>query len=180
MRAALVVCCLLFLTLLALHDVSAAKRKRLSGRPRRPRSIWSSIRRNTADIRRLTRALNEDKQFGQGIGPIVDTLKDNVDNMKEGFASQTMMIRKLTTATNATEQSHQELNPVIDALKDDVDDMKKDFASMTLMMARMQTSINDMKDLIGAETEAGSGSWKEMQSPKGKGRHQYNKSWRMR
>ena len=180
MRAVLVVCCLL-LTLLPLHDVSAAKRKRLSGRSRRPRSIWSSIRRNTADIRRLTRALNEDKQFGQGIGPVVDTLKDNVDNMKEGFASQTMMIRNLARATNATEQSQQELNPVIETLKDDVDGMKNGLASMTLMMARMQTSINDMKDLIGAETEAGSGSSKEMHSPKGKGRHQFNnKSWRMR
>ena len=163
MRAALVVC--LLLTLLALLDVSAAKRPGRPGRPRRRRSIWSSIRENAADVRQLTRALNETKQFGQEIGPIVDTLKDNVENMKEGFASQTMMIRKLTIATNVTEQSHQELNPVIDALKDDVDDMKKDFASMTLMMARMQTSINDMKDIIGigAETEAGSGS------PKGKG-----------
>ena len=164
MRAVLVVCCLL-LTLLPLHDVSAAKRKRLSGRSRRPRSIWSSIRRNAADIRRLSRALNDDKQFGQEIGPVVDTLKDNVDNMKEGFASQTMMIRNLARASNATEQSQQELNPVIETLKDDVDGMKKGLASMTLMMARMQTSINDMKDIIGigAETEAGSGS------PKGKG-----------
>ena len=143
MRAALVVC--LLLTLEALLDASATKRKKLSERPRRPRkTIWSSIRRNAADVRQLTRALNETKPFGQEIGPIVDTLKDNVDNMKEGFASQTMMIRKLTRATNETEQSQQ----VIDTLKDNVDDMKKDFASMTLMMAQMQTSINDMKDAI--------------------------------
>ena len=122
MRAALVVVVCLFLTL-AILDA-----KKFSKRPRRRRkNIWSSItyaiRQNAYDIGKLTGAIDETKQPQQELGPIVSTLKENVDDMKKGFLS------------------------------------------MTLMMAQMKTSMTDMKDrmdnlqqIIGTETETGSGS----------------------
>ena len=92
MRAALV-----FLTF-ALTLIGNASAFRISRRPRS--SIWSNIRRNAADVRKLTRAVNKTQQFEQAIGPVVKTLKENVDNMKEGFVSQTKLMAQMKTSIN--------------------------------------------------------------------------------
>ena len=97
-RAALVVVCLLLT--LALLDA-----KKFSKRPRRRRkNIWSSItyaiRQNAYDIGKLTGAIDETKQPQQELGPIVSTLKENVDDMKKGFLSMTLMMAQMKTSMN--------------------------------------------------------------------------------
>ena len=91
MRASLVVICLLLTVALLVQDASA--RRLLWRRPRK--SIWSHIRGNAADIKKL---INENQQFEQEIGPVIDTLKENVDDMKEGFAAQTMLMAQMKTS----------------------------------------------------------------------------------
>merc|ERR1711990_1154647 len=93
MRAAQVVICLLLT--LALIVEEASSKNLWKRRPRR--SIWSSIRRNAADIRKLTRAINETQQFEQEFGPVVDALKENVNDMKEGLVSQNMLMAQMKT-----------------------------------------------------------------------------------
>ena len=100
MRAVLVVNCLLF-TLAHLSETASA-RKRLRPRPRPwpRRNIILIIRRNAAEIKKLTGALKEAQQFEQEICPVVDRLKENVDDMKEGFAAQTMLMAQMKTSMN--------------------------------------------------------------------------------
>ena len=51
------------------------------------------------DLKKLTRAIKETQQFEEEFnGKIVDTLKENVDDVKEGFASQTMLMAEMTTS----------------------------------------------------------------------------------
>ena len=93
MRASLVVICLLLTVALLVQGASARRPFRI--RPRK--SIWSHIRGNAADIKKL---INENQQFEQEIGPVIDTLKENVDFMKEGFAAQTMLMAQMKTSMN--------------------------------------------------------------------------------
>ena len=97
MRAALVVYCLL----LTLAPVRNQRRSKRSFR----RTIWGSIRRNEDDLKKLTKAINETEQFQQEFGPIVDTLKENVDDMKEGFASQTRLMAQMKTSINEMKEN---------------------------------------------------------------------------
>ena len=98
MRAVLVVNCLL-LTLAHLSEtVSARKRPRPRPRPWPRRNIILIIRRNAAEIKKLTGALKEAQQFEQEIGPVIDTLKENVDDMKEDFVAQTMLMAQMKTS----------------------------------------------------------------------------------
>ena len=93
MRTAVVALCLLHTVALLSGNSSAMKRPRPRPRPK-PwpwRNIWSSIRRNEAEIKKLSGALKETQLFEQEIGPVIDKLKENVDDMKEGFAAQTML-----------------------------------------------------------------------------------------
>ena len=64
-------------------------------RPGRRPSIWSSLKRNAADVKKLAKAINETQRFQQEFGPVVDTLKENMDDMKEGFASMTLMMAQM-------------------------------------------------------------------------------------
>ena len=88
----MVVCCLL----LTLATVRNQRRSKPSFRT----TIWGSIRRNEANLKKLTKAIKETGQFQQEFGPIVNTLKQNVDDMKEGFASQTMLLAQMKTSIN--------------------------------------------------------------------------------
>ena len=74
------------------------RRPRPMPRPRQRPSIWSSIKRNAADMKKLTKAINETQRFQQEFGPVVDTLKENMDDMKEGFASMTLMMAQMKTS----------------------------------------------------------------------------------
>ena len=67
-------------------------------------------------------------------------------------------MKKLAKAINETQRFQQEFGPVVDTLKENMDDMKEGFASMTLMMAQMKMSIENLQNIIGTETETGSGS----------------------
>ena len=93
MRTAVVALCLLHTVALLSGNSSAMKRPRPRPRPKPwpRRNIWSSIRRNEAEIKKLSGALKETQLFEQEIGPVIDKLKENVDDMKEGFAAQTML-----------------------------------------------------------------------------------------
>ena len=93
MRTAVVALCLLHTVALLNGNSSAMKRPRPRPRPKPwpRRNIWSSIRRNEAEIKKLSGALKETQLFEQEIGPVIDKLKENVDDMKEGFAAQTML-----------------------------------------------------------------------------------------
>ena len=93
----LVVCLLLTL---ALMSGNASARKRLRPRPRPRRSIWGSIRRNAAEIRKLTRVINQTQESDQEYSPAINTLKENVDDMKEDFVAQTMMMAEMKTSVN--------------------------------------------------------------------------------
>ena len=107
MRAALVVVCLLLT--LALLDA-----KKFWKRPRRRRkSIWGSIRENADDIGKLTGAIDETKQPQQELGPIVSTLKGNVDGMKEGFLSMTLMMAQMKTSMNDMKDRMDNLQKII-------------------------------------------------------------------
>ena len=100
MRAALV-CLLLALVLIGLASAKKKNNKR--------RSIWGSIRRNGADIKRLTRAINVTTQFEQEFGPVIETLKENVGDMKAGFASQTLMIAQMKTSIDDMKDAFEHL-----------------------------------------------------------------------
>ena len=93
----MVVCCLL----LTLATVRNQRRPKPSFRT----TIWGSIRRNEADLKNLTKAIKETGQFQQEFGPIVDTLKENVDDMKEGFASQTRLMAQMKTSINEMKEN---------------------------------------------------------------------------
>ena len=67
-------------------------------------------------------------------------------------------MKKLTKAIKETQLIQMEFRPVVDKLKENMDDMKEGFASMTLMMAQMKMSIENLQNIIGTETETGSGS----------------------
>ena len=88
MRAGLVVCLLL---VLALQDASAKKRPNTKKNPRPRRSIWSKIRQNAADVKKLTTAIDETQKLQQDFSPVMpllmDTLKEKMDDMKDVFAS---------------------------------------------------------------------------------------------
>ena len=103
MRVILVVICLLLTLALLSGNASAKRRPRPRPRPRR--SIWSSIRRNAAEIKKLGTKIEETKQFEQEFGPVIDTLKENVDDMKEGFAAQTMLMAQMKTSMNDMKDS---------------------------------------------------------------------------
>ena len=104
MRAVLVVCLLLTLALLV-QDASARSFLRI--RPRK--SIWSNIRGNAADIKKL---IKETQQFEQEVGPVIDTLKENVEDMKEGFAAQTMLMAQMKTSVNDMKDSIGDLQKI--------------------------------------------------------------------
>ena len=111
MRAALVVVCL-FLTLALLDAKKFSKRPR-----RRKKSIYGAafmlIRENAYDIGKLTRAIEETKQPQQELGPIVNTLKANVDGMKEGFLSMTLMMAQMKTSMNDMKDRMDNLQKII-------------------------------------------------------------------
>ena len=67
-------------------------------------------------------------------------------------------MKKLAKAINETQRFQQEFGPVVNILKENMDNMKEGFASMTLMMAQMKISIENLQNIIGTETETGSGS----------------------
>jgi len=78
----------------------------------RRRSIWGSIRRNGADIRKLSRAIEETQKFEQDFDPVIETLKENVDDMKKGFASQTLMIAQMKKSTDDMKDSIKDLEKI--------------------------------------------------------------------
>ena len=103
MRVILVVICLLLTLALLSGNASAKRRPRPRPRPRR--SIWSSIRRNAAEIKKLSTKIKETEHFEQEFGPVIDTLKEDVDDMKEGFAAQTMLMAQMKTSMNDMKDS---------------------------------------------------------------------------
>ena len=111
MRDALLVVCLLLT--LEVEDGSAEKLWK-----RTPRSsIWSSMRGNAADInlsfiKELSRAINETRQLEQDFGPVVDTLKENVEDMKEGFVSQTMLMAQMKTSIHDMKDAIENLHKI--------------------------------------------------------------------
>ena len=109
MRAVLVVCVLLTLfSIISTRGLASAKKKKNVRR----RSIWGSIRRNGADIRKLTRAIEETQKFEQDFDPVIETLKENVDDMKKGFASQTLMIAQMKKSTDDMKDSIKDLEKI--------------------------------------------------------------------
>ena len=110
MRVILVVICLLLTLALLSGNASAKRRPRPRPRPRR--SIWSSIRRNAAEIKKLSTKIKETEQFEQEFGPVIDTLKENVDDMKEGFAAQTMLMAQMRTSMNDMKDSIRNLQNI--------------------------------------------------------------------
>ena len=98
---ALVVCCLL----LTLAPVRNQRRPHSSLRT----SIWGNIRRNAANLKKLTKAIKEVEQFQQEFGPFDDTLKVNVGELKEGFVSQTMLMAQMKTSINEMKGSIEDL-----------------------------------------------------------------------
>ena len=115
MRTAMVALCLLHTVALLSGNSSAMKRPRPRPRPKPwpRRNIWSSIRRNEAEIKKLSGALKETQLFEQEIGPVIDKLKENVDDMKEGFAAQTMLMAEMKTSMNDMEDSIENLQKII-------------------------------------------------------------------
>ena len=115
MRTAVVALCLLHTVALLSGNSSAMKRPRPRPRPKPwpRRNIWSSIRRNEAEIKKLSGALKETQLFEQEIGPVIDKLKENVDDMKEGFAAQTMLMAEMKTSMNDMEDSIENLQKII-------------------------------------------------------------------
>ena len=111
MRVILVVICLLLTLALLSGNASAKRRPRPRPRPRR--SIWSSIRRNAAEIKKLGTKIKETKQFEQEFGAVIDTLKENVDDMKEGFAAQTMLMAQMKTSMNDMKDAIENLLEII-------------------------------------------------------------------
>ena len=105
----LVVCLLLTL---ALMSGNASARKRLRPRPRPRRSIWGSIRRNAAEIRKLTRVINQTQESDQEYSPAINTLKENVDDMKEDFVAQTMMMAEMKTSMNDMKGAIEDLQKI--------------------------------------------------------------------
>lgn len=112
MRAVLVVC---FFLIIAFLDASAKNKKKSSQRIRGRKTIWSSIRRNAADIKRLTFAIKETQQLQQEFGQEINTLKENVDDMKEGFLSMPLMMAQMKTSINE--------------MKGDIENLQKDIGT---------------------------------------------------
>ena len=110
MRAVLVVCVLLSLfSIVSTRGLASAKKKKKNVRRR---SIWGSIRRNGAGIRKLARAIEETQKFEQEFDPVIETLKENVDDMKKGFASQTLMIAQMKKSTDDMKDSIKDLEKI--------------------------------------------------------------------
>ena len=105
MRAVLVVVCLLFTLAHLSETASARKRPRPRPRPWPRRNIILIIRRNAAEIKKLSTKIKETEHFEQEFGPVIDTLKENVDDMKEGFAAQTMLMAQMRTSMNDMKDS---------------------------------------------------------------------------
>ena len=101
MRDALV--CLLLLSLGA-SNALANKRRRLLRKSR----VWRKMRKNNVAIKRLTHTIEETQQTQQEFGSALDTLKENVDDMKKDFVSMTMMKMTHTkTSKNGTKDTGQ-------------------------------------------------------------------------
>ena len=102
MRAALL-CLLLLLLTLAIFALNAAAKKHR--RPLRKswvqkRNIWGKIRKNNAAIKKLTNTIDETQQIQQEFGSALDTLKENVDDMKKDFVSMTMRMTQMKKSIN--------------------------------------------------------------------------------
>ena len=111
MRAVLVVC---FFLIIAFLDASAKNKKKSSQRIRGRKTIWSSIRRNAADIKKFTFA-NETQQLQQEFGQEINTMKENVDDLKEGFESMPLMMAQMKTSINE--------------MKSDIENLQKDIGT---------------------------------------------------
>ena len=101
MRAGRVVSCFLLLTLLIpLSPGNSTGKKRWRSWRRRSQgnNLWRKIRQNGAAIKRLTKTINETQQIQQEFGSILETLKENVDVMKEGFVSTNMTVGEMNTS----------------------------------------------------------------------------------
>lgn len=53
--------------------------------------------------------MNETQQFEGEFGPIVDTLKENVDDVKVGFSSQTMLMAEMKTSIDDMKEAFEHL-----------------------------------------------------------------------
>ena len=99
MRAGRVVSCFLLLTLLIpLSPGNSLGKKRWRKRRSQGNNLWRKIRQNGAAIKRLTKTINETQQIQQEFGSILETLKENVDVMKEGFVSTHMTVGEMNTS----------------------------------------------------------------------------------
>ena len=66
------------------------------------------MRKNNVAIKRLTHTIEETQQTQQEFGSALDTLKENVDDMKKDFVSMTMMKMTHTkTSKNDTKDTGQ-------------------------------------------------------------------------
>ena len=49
-------------------------------------------------MKKLMKAINETQQIQQEFGPVVDKLKENMDDMKEGFGTMTLAMAQMKTS----------------------------------------------------------------------------------
>ena len=102
MRAALL-CLLLLLLTLALFalNATAKKHRRLLRKSWVQKgNIWGKIRTNNAAIKKLTNTIDETQQIQQEFGSALDTLKENVGDMKKDFVSMTMRMTQMKKSIN--------------------------------------------------------------------------------
>ena len=102
MRAALLCLLLLLLTLaiFALNATAKKHRRLLRKSWVQKRNIWGKIRTNNAAIKKLTNTIDETQQIQQEFGSALDTLKENIDDMKKDFVSMTMRMTQMNKSIN--------------------------------------------------------------------------------